>query len=68
MEVSGQLYVLAALPLGNNSGTNLVGGWVDPRAGLGVLEKRKISCSYRDLNPGPSCPQPRQRSINLCVI
>jgi hypothetical protein len=49
MELSGQFYIPAALPLGDNFGTNLVGG------GLGILEKRKLSCSYWDSNSGPSC-------------
>lgn len=31
---------------------------VGPQASLGVSEKRKISCSNRDSNPGPSSPQP----------
>ena len=43
-----------------------VEGWVGPRVGMDVLEKRKIFCPYQDLNPGPStvailamlpCPQ-----------
>jgi hypothetical protein len=25
---------------------------MDPRTGLDAVEKRKISCSYRDSNPG----------------
>jgi len=29
-------------------------GWVGPRAGMDVLEKRKIFCPYQDLNPEPS--------------
>jgi hypothetical protein len=29
-------------------------GWVGSGAGLDVFEKRKIFCSYQDLNPGPS--------------
>jgi len=29
-----------------------------PRDGPKVLEKRKISCLYRDFNPGPSSPLP----------
>jgi len=29
---------------------------MDPRSGLDVLGKRKISCPYRDSNPG-SCSQ-----------
>jgi hypothetical protein len=36
---------------GKNSGTCWIGDWVGPRAGLDVLEKRKISFLYRDSNP-----------------
>jgi hypothetical protein len=44
MEVSGQRHASAGFPLGKNSpGTNCIGGWVGPRAGLNVMEKRKIS-------------------------
>jgi hypothetical protein len=31
---------------------------VGPRAGLDVLEKKKMSCSCRHSNPGPTNPQP----------
>jgi hypothetical protein len=34
MQVSGQLHASAAVPLGNNSGTNWAERWVGPRAGL----------------------------------
>jgi len=44
MEVTGDLYDLVALPLGRNPITHFV-GWVGPRAGLGTLEKSKISLS-----------------------
>jgi hypothetical protein len=30
--------------------------WVDPRAGLDILEKRKISCTSQDSNPRSSSP------------
>jgi len=43
-----------ALPLGKNTSTHWIGGWVGPRASLDVLEKIKIPCPYKDLNPGPS--------------
>ena len=33
----------AALPLGKNPGTHWMGGWVDPRTGLDIMEKMKIS-------------------------
>ena len=47
MDILGQLEVQTALPPGK---TPLVasGGWVSPRTGLGVLEKRKISCTCRE--------------------
>jgi hypothetical protein len=39
----GQLHTPAALPLGENDlGTHLTGGWVNSKAGLNTLEKRKI--------------------------
>ena len=56
MDVSAQLHAAAVLPVGNNPGAHLIGGWVSPTAGLGVLEERKISCSYRDPNPEPPSP------------
>jgi len=34
MDVIGQGHVPAALPPGNRLGTNYIGGWVGPRAGL----------------------------------
>jgi len=30
--------------------------WVDPSARMDIMEMRKISCPYRDLNPGSSSP------------
>jgi hypothetical protein len=43
MEVSGQLHALAALPLRERApGTHWIGGWVDPRAVLDAVVKRKI--------------------------
>jgi hypothetical protein len=35
-----------------NPGTHWIGGWVGPRTGRGVLEKRDIFCVFRDSNPG----------------
>jgi hypothetical protein len=41
--VSGQLHVPAALPPGERaSATHWIRGWVDPRAGLDDMEKRKF--------------------------
>ena len=56
MEVCSQLYVPAALTQGRNPGNDWIDGWVGPRAGLDVLEKRKVLYSYQDSNPGPSSP------------
>jgi hypothetical protein len=52
MEVSGQLHVLIALDPGNY----YVGGWMDPRADLYVLEDREISVACHDSNSGWSRP------------
>jgi hypothetical protein len=41
---------LAACPRGRNPGTHWIGGWVDPRAGLEVVSKRKI-LPCRESNP-----------------
>jgi len=37
--------------LGKWARTHWIEGWMGPRNVLDVLEKRKSSCSYRDLNP-----------------
>jgi hypothetical protein len=43
LEVSGQLHAPASLPTGKAPpGTHWLWGWVDPRAGLDDLEKRKF--------------------------
>jgi hypothetical protein len=42
LEVSGQLHAPAALSLESAPGTNWIGGWVDPRAGLDDVEKWKF--------------------------
>ena len=34
MRVGGQLHAPVALPPGKRPGTNCIGGWVGPRAGL----------------------------------
>jgi len=47
MEVNGQLYAPAALPPGKQP--HWIGGWVEPKAGLDAVVKRKI----------PSLPLPR---------
>jgi hypothetical protein len=38
MEMSGQLHATAVLSPGNEFGTHSVGGWVDPKADLELLE------------------------------
>jgi hypothetical protein len=44
MEVSGKRYAPAALlPWETISGFHRTGGWVSPKAGLDIVEKRKIS-------------------------
>jgi hypothetical protein len=32
-------------------GIHCIGGWVGPRAGLSIMEKRKISCTCQKSNP-----------------
>ena len=41
MEVSGQHYAQVGLPLGKNTSTHLIGGWVGPRSGLDILQNRE---------------------------
>jgi hypothetical protein len=41
---------------GKEPGTHYPGGWVRHRAGLDLLNERKISCPLRVSNPGPSSP------------
>ena len=59
MEGSGQLQNPAALTRVKIPGTNGIGVRVGPRAGLNVLENRKIYCPSRDSNPGLSYLYPR---------
>jgi hypothetical protein len=40
--MSGQLHAPAALAPGKSPVTHFIGGWVDPRAGLDDMEKRKL--------------------------
>jgi len=42
MEVFGQFQVQAVLPKGSNSGKHLIQGWASHKAGLKVLEKKKV--------------------------
>ena len=51
MDANGQLQVLTDVASGERtSDIYLRGGWLGPRFGLGVLEKRKVSCLRRKLN------------------
>jgi hypothetical protein len=53
MEVSGQLYALAALPPGGKApSTHFILGWAGPRAGLDAVKYIKISCPCWESNPG----------------
>jgi hypothetical protein len=47
MEVSGHLHTSAALPTGKEG----IGGWVDPRAVLDAVVKRKIPSPHQESNP-----------------
>jgi hypothetical protein len=40
------------------SSTRWIGGWVSPRANLGLVEKRKIFCLCQELNPDSSTVPP----------
>ena len=42
MTISSQLRAPASLPRGKDPGTQRVGGWVGPIAGLDVLEKKSL--------------------------
>jgi hypothetical protein len=54
MEASGQLHAPVALP----PGTHWIGDWVDPRAVLDAVVKRKIPRPRRELNPRTPIVQP----------
>jgi hypothetical protein len=41
MGVGGQLHAPAALPPGKRPGTQCIGGWVGPRAGLDGCKKSR---------------------------
>jgi hypothetical protein len=59
MEVDGELHVPAVLPPGKELPVPIEqeAGWA-PRAGLSAVEKRKLSCPCRDLNPGSPAGSP----------
>jgi hypothetical protein len=49
---SGQLHAPTALNPGKRDpGTHWIGGWVDPRAGLGNLEKSNLTLLGLELRP-----------------
>jgi hypothetical protein len=53
MDVSGQFQAPDTLALGKKVGVRWVGGWLGSVADLDGLEEDKMSCPYRDTNPGP---------------
>jgi hypothetical protein len=58
MDVSSQLHAPAALPLGEAFPCyRCKGGWVGPRPGLDVMEKRKISFPRQEQNSDSSIAQ-----------
>jgi hypothetical protein len=64
--MSSQLHAPATLPLGRVPGTHWIGGWVDPRASLDDLEKRKyLTLSGLKLQP-LSHPAQSQSLYQLC--
>jgi hypothetical protein len=55
MEMSVQLHATAALlPREKALGAHWIGSWLDPRAGLDVVVKRKIPIPCRESNPRSS--------------
>jgi hypothetical protein len=68
VEVSGQLHASAGETA---SGTHWIGGLVGPRADLIAIEKRTISCPYRQSIPGRRACSPslyRLRCSSLPII
>jgi hypothetical protein len=55
---SGQPHVPAALLPEKASNTSWTGGCVGPQTGLKSVEKREITCSYRESNSRSSVVQP----------
>jgi hypothetical protein len=58
MEVSGQLHILAALPLGKVPLVPMDRSWVDPRASRDAVENRKIFCPWLKSNDNSLVVQP----------
>jgi hypothetical protein len=50
-------WVVSLMSPGRAPGTNWLGGWVGPRAGLNAVVKKKILSPCRDPNPRSSSPQ-----------
>jgi hypothetical protein len=57
MMVSSQVHTCAALLPEKNPNTRWIVGWLGPKFGLDVREKKKISGFCYDLNPGLSSPE-----------
>jgi hypothetical protein len=53
--------VLSFTPEEVAPGIYRIGGWVDPGVDLDTVEKRKISCPFRETKPGRS-----DRTVSLC--
>ena len=49
---------MVALPSGMNPSTHRIGGWVNPKAGLVILQKKKTFCPCKDCNCSLSSLQP----------
>jgi hypothetical protein len=59
MEVNGQLHPPAVLTSGERApSSHSVEGWAGPRAGLNIMEKRRIYCPYRESELDSSVVQP----------
>jgi hypothetical protein len=58
MEVSGQFHAPAALPPGKDPDTHCMEGWVEPKAGLDAVPKRKkiLSLLPPGIEPRSSSP------------
>jgi len=50
---------LTFYPWGNNLGSDLPEGWLNPGTGLNDMKKRKTSCLWWNSNRESSIPQPR---------
>jgi hypothetical protein len=53
---------------GKEPGTNWIGVWVGPRAGLDVSEERKISFPYRHSKPQPSSAVAIPTTLTPCYF